>query len=402
MVDADAAAILEQLRDSELIAQGRVAVVALDAIAERLGPRWRQRREVVHAHAEKVLHDGLGPLAVVQKINEWEYLIAQSATPGPAVQLKCLDCLREILVHFLGAASPADLAVHQVTAISDHAIMGARADLSQVEAAHRLSTASAPAHAASKASSIAPWTPIEGSKQRRVEVSCELELLTHLPTWRPIGLRISPLARTGADGAGEMSRRELEARLSDAELEQVDTVVLSQGLAGLARRDEKAPLSLMLPASYRTLRSVRGRRRVTELLRRAESAVRGRLICELTGIEAAPAFVVREIVRSLRPFCAYFVGWLADLDDPDYSRLKALGLSGLSTDADAIGLNGHVVQPPRQALRAMAKVSKAFFLHGVKDRKAADAAARAGFTHVSSNLLGRSIAEPASNDATTT
>ena len=54
-VDDDAAAFLEQLSNSLLLQAGAVNLIGMDAIRDRMGPRWERRKEDVWTYVEKCI-----------------------------------------------------------------------------------------------------------------------------------------------------------------------------------------------------------------------------------------------------------------------------------------------------------------------------------------------------------
>src|ERR1700726_2337635 len=93
LTDAGLASILEQFQGSSLLSSGKVNVIALDAISERLGDRWKARQDLVHDHAQGVLRRQLGPSSVVQRISDTEYIVAQPEASRVSGQLQCLNGL---------------------------------------------------------------------------------------------------------------------------------------------------------------------------------------------------------------------------------------------------------------------------------------------------------------------
>ena len=52
---ADARQALERIQASEMLAEGKVCLLGLDAVRQRLGPRWPGRREMVHQYIQGAL-----------------------------------------------------------------------------------------------------------------------------------------------------------------------------------------------------------------------------------------------------------------------------------------------------------------------------------------------------------
>ena len=116
-VSADARLTLERIQTSELLAEGKVCLLGLDAVRDRLGPRWPGRREMVYQHIQGALRRHLGAHGFFVRISETDFLVAQPGVGRLEGQAYCLNCLREVLTYFLGEALIADLVVCEVTTI---------------------------------------------------------------------------------------------------------------------------------------------------------------------------------------------------------------------------------------------------------------------------------------------
>ena len=103
------------MQSSSMIDDGKVCLMSLDAIRQRLGPRWLARRERVYDHAQQSLRRQLGPHGFFLRVSETDFLVAQPNVGRLAGQAYCLNCLREVLTYFLGEALIGDIMVHEVT-----------------------------------------------------------------------------------------------------------------------------------------------------------------------------------------------------------------------------------------------------------------------------------------------
>src|SRR6185312_2118048 len=72
---AHLAEMLDRLGDPKVLAAGLVNVIGLDGVAERLGPRWSARRELVYEHVERALERQMGPDIVYQRIGETHFVV---------------------------------------------------------------------------------------------------------------------------------------------------------------------------------------------------------------------------------------------------------------------------------------------------------------------------------------
>ena len=97
LTSGDARQALEQLKTTSAVAEGKVCVIALDAIRERMAERWDGRREMVYAHMQQTLRRQLGPHGFFLRISETDFLVTQPEVSALAGQAYCLNCLRDVL-----------------------------------------------------------------------------------------------------------------------------------------------------------------------------------------------------------------------------------------------------------------------------------------------------------------
>jgi len=371
--------VVEQFQATPLLAEGKVNIIALDAIAERLGGRWAARQALIHDHAEKVLRRELGPNATVQRLNDTEYLVVQPDDTRLAGQARCLSGLRQILLHFLGAAAIADIRVHSVIRITPEGVFGQRLDVDAVEAEHAAASARGQEERP-RSSALDRWTPFVTSTGLQVSVTCSLEPALQLKSYRRIGYRIARRVVRLPDGAA-LSSRELES-LSQRDLEKIDLATMARGVELVHEASpESKPTVLVVPVSHATVQSRRGRAMFAALLRQARNDVQHGLICELCGFNGASIAALLDTIAALRPFCLHVIGHLDAYPVQDIRGLDATRLNGLSVqcpsdmgDAEFIGWTKSVVGLGH-------RVSKVLFIDQVPSLRHARLAASLGITH---------------------
>ena len=371
--------VVEQFRASPLLAEGKVNIIALDAIAERLGGRWAARQELVHDHAQKVLRRELGPNAAVQRINDTEYLVVQPDDSRLAGQTRCLNGLREILHHFLGAAAVADIKVHSVTRITNDRVFGQRLDVAVVEAEQ--AAASVSGHEDSpRSSELDRWTPFVTSNGRRVGVSCSLEPVIQLKSYGRIGYRVARRVVRLPDGAS-LSRRDFES-LSQRDLEKIDFATMARGIERVrsAGPNNKPPV-LILPVSHATVQSRRGRATVAALLRQGRNDVHHGLICELFGFDGASIAALLDTIAALRPFCLHVIGHLDAYPAQDIRGLDAARLNGVSVQCPPVVGDAEFIGWIRDFVVLGRRVAKVLFIVQVPSLGHARLAASLGVSH---------------------
>ncbi|MDB5322255.1 MAG: hypothetical protein JWN40_3886 [Phycisphaerales bacterium] len=141
ITSVDLAAAIDQFSDVGLLTEGKINLIALDAIVERLADRWAMRRAQIHDYVDRFIQRRLGPEGYHLRISETDFLICQPDLGRFAGQAACLQILREVLTYFIGDATQADHCVHQVTKVSATEIQGARVRASEEEQGERMPSA---------------------------------------------------------------------------------------------------------------------------------------------------------------------------------------------------------------------------------------------------------------------
>ena len=381
LTGAGAQTVLDQFRGSPLLDQGRIVVIGLDAIAQKLGSRWPVRSELVHEHAERAMRSQLGPQALVQRLSDVEYIVAHSEAPRSTLQLLCLNCLRDILTHFLGEAPAGELKLHEVTEITDDGVFGRSVDMRDVEQAERAKRAAAPPPEAPARKSLDVWTPFMTSTGLNIALSASLEPVLALKTSGRIGYRIAARVHHKARLAA-LSRRELE-RLSPADIERSDFGAIARGLDRvIGAGAQSKPAALIVPVSHTTLHSRSGRATLIALLRKARTFVEVGLIAEITGIEGAPASQVLEGIAALRPLTLHVIGRIANIQRDDARHMIGVGLDGISARCPRLKQDSDFLDCVRNFAKANGRVGRGLFLYQAPDLARGRMAAEQGVTHI--------------------
>jgi hypothetical protein len=385
-IDADARQALEQIKSSPMMAEGKVCLMGLDAIRERLGARWLGRRDRVFDYVQTALRRQVGPHGFFLRVSETDFVVAQPNVSRLAGQAYCLNCLRDVLTYFLGEALITDIVVHEVLAIDDGVIGAHKLDTAEVqaEAAHEYAErARASARIAPNLMSQDRWSPFTAHDGRRLRASSQLEPVFQLKTYGRIGFRMTRKALL-APSDTPLTPAEL-GQLTSADIERIDFATLARGLNRLQQQSAgvREP-SLILPVSFVTLSSHRGRQVLAEFFHAAQESVQSGLICEVCDIEGAPPSGLLAATALMRPHCRLIVG-----------RLNAPPPSGLA-DLKDVGLHGVSIECPHgldsdEAFGAFAKavttaahgVVRAVMFYGVAGPRQAAIASLFGATHAS-------------------
>lgn len=377
--------VVRRLAGSDLIARGSVNVISIKAIRAWAGEWWSQKRTDVWTYVERKLNDHLDRQDLRARISDSEFLIAMNNDQGLAAQATSVKILEDVLTHLLGAASVMDLGVRSVIGVEDGAAVCRPIDPMVILAARaRRDSARSPVRIAIEPSDEARRTPVAfttaGGAALRVDFTLEhvVSLRRNITT----AVRIEPMVTHLASGR-QASARAL-TKLSDRDVAFIDEATLKY--ASVFARAAQGPNTpeLILPASFRTLGTQRGRDLLTGTAGLSLSLLRGGVMIELVDVtRGTPAGRLLEVVGLLR---ALTRGVIARVP-PDKEALRvlrdarlaglALDASDLSGEAAKIAMDIMTFGRDAQGLAAMT------VLQGLPAEGYFAAADTAGLTHAS-------------------
>jgi hypothetical protein len=394
VVEAGLEASLERFADRTLLAAGKVNLISLEAVQQRFGVRWSLRQDQVCGFADRILQRGLGPRGLYLRVSSTDFLIVQPDLGRLAGQAACLRYLREILLHFLGDSHLAGRGVLQVTRIGSGAIDARQVDPSVAELADaepaeaEVPAASAPAEGQSFAPGEAPrpsvdrWSPFVSIDGRQLRVSATLEPVYELKGFSRIGFRMN--RRVIVVRTGEELTAAAVLDLSAADRLRVDLATIARGIDRVRAETAGArQLSLIVPLSYTSLSSHRGRAELVQPLREAESHVTCGVICEICDIEGVPAGGLLSAVGLIKPFTLLVVGRLVNDPPPAPGRLAGAGLRALSVDCPRGLSDAEFVAWAARTVRRAKRVARSVMVYGVESARRAGELSLLGATHVS-------------------
>jgi len=383
---ADARQALSRIQSSSVLGEGKACLIGLDAVRSRLGPKWIDRRERVYEHAVTTLRRQLGASALIVRVSETDFLVVQPGADRLSGQALCLNCLREVLTHFLGEAVLGDIVLHEVSSIEDGHISARKIDSQVIKALAKRPPAPPAASVAPPVAAIASqgrWNPFVAHDGRRLRTSCQLEPVFQLKTYERIGFRMKRRVLV-LPSETPMSVADQRA-LTGADLERIDLATLARGLERLHQQGEagRQP-SLLLPVSFATLSSTRGRAQLAEFFRAAQENVQRGLICEVCDVEGVPPGALLAATSLMRPFCRYVVAKLGAAPTGVLSNLDGAGVQGVSTECPPSLPSDQAFDDFVKGLVAAAKpFVRAVMLYGVAGPRQAAIAGLHGATHAS-------------------
>ncbi|WP_292065003.1 hypothetical protein [Brevundimonas sp. UBA7664] len=362
-----------------MLEEGRINLIGLDAIAERLGDRWESRQEQIYHHVERTLTRHLEGGGFFQRVSPTDYLVVQPALGKFSAQVSCLLYLRELLAHFLGGAAPEAADVLEVTSLSGGRIFAAEIDRDYATAAAR--TEPLPVRPDADDSLPMPWNPFVAADGQTLRVSCHLEPVFELKTFSQIGYRI---ARRVLRMPGEVELGAQELRnLTTADIEKVDLATIARGISRLKSEQGNAKQpTLFLPVSYTTLASQRGRGPLIARFKEATRGVEKGLVCEITDIEGVPGSALAAVTVMIKPFCMIVVGKLREAPGRSLEDLRGVRLQGVAFEAGVHPLEREEFTVwAEQAVAKARRVTRSVIIHGLSGPEYLGLAGLAGATH---------------------
>ncbi|HSV03299.1 MAG TPA: hypothetical protein VLI41_08840 [Phenylobacterium sp.] len=416
VVSASLEASLERFSDRTLLAAGKVNLISLEAVQKRLGARWSLRQDQVYDFAARVIERGVGARGLSVRVSGSDFLVVQPELNRLAAQAACLRYLREILNHFLGDAHLAGVGVLQVTRIAganleakpmdvrasdvadrEEAILSGAAD--PVAPSARDTGSESPGAAAgggapvqiaghaeparqSEGQVVDRWSPFVANDGRQLRVSASLEPVFELKGFSRIGFRM--IRRVVVTRTQEELAPVAVSNLSAADLLRVDLATIARGIDRLQHDGAgESQLSLIVPLSYASLASQRGRAELVPPLREAGRLVRCGVICEICDIEGVPSSALLSAVSLIQPFALLVVGRLLTPTPAVMGPLKGTGLRGLSFECPPDLSDGEFVAWAGPAIHAAKRIARSAMIYQAASERRAGELGLLGATHVS-------------------
>ncbi|KQV56810.1 MULTISPECIES: hypothetical protein [unclassified Caulobacter] len=379
------APVLQRLTGNDLVARGSVNVISIKAIRAWAGEWWSQKRGDIWTYVELKLNEHLDRQDMRARISDSEFLIAMNNDQGLAAQATSIRILEDVLTHLLGAASPMDLGIRAVIGVESGQAVCRKIDPAVVLAARaRRDSARSPVRIDIDPGDESRRTPVAfttaGGAALRVDFT--LEHVVSLRRNVTTAVRIEPMVTHLASGR-QASARAL-TKLSDRDVAFIDESTLKY--AAVFARSAQGPNTpeLILPASFRTLGTQRGRDLLTGTAGLSLGLLRGGVMIELVDVtRGTPAGRLLEVVGLLR---ALTRGVIARVP-PDKEALRVLRdarLAGLTLDAsDLSGEAGKIAMEMMAFGRDARGLAPMTILQGLPQEGYFAAAETAGLTHAS-------------------
>lgn len=381
---ADVSAVLERFGGHDLLATGAVNIISLAAIRDRAGERWPRKRDDVWAYVDRRLAEHLTFQDLAQRVGETDYLIAMTSESGLAAQAVAVKVLEEVLMHFLGVAEPRDLSVRAVTALAGDEVLCAPLDPAAIR-----SRGAAPTPVAATA---APRPAVDPAEEKRrnpyifstaaglpLRIDFAVETVVALRLGVTAALRIEPTVTDSR--TGQVIPTRAFARLSDLDLSIIDQAVLDYAALYLPDITARGRPALVVPMSFRTLGSSKGRQALMACGDSPER-LKASLMVELIDLDAGtPAGRLIEVAGLLKTICR---GVFARVQPgaANFAALKDARLMGLTLDAGDLGPDPSRVAAQILSFGKLVRgLAPAISVHGLSSEVLLAVAETAGLTH---------------------
>ena len=113
------AQLLDILNSETLISTGRVQILGLDGLKEKLGSRWEAHRDAIHTSLKTIARRKLSAHDVFFQHGDDEYVIVFSSLSFAAAKLVCAGILQELSTLLLGDESNQSVAVRTAVGVVD-------------------------------------------------------------------------------------------------------------------------------------------------------------------------------------------------------------------------------------------------------------------------------------------
>jgi GGDEF domain-containing protein len=393
------------LSDKEHASVGRLQVLGLGKIRDRLGERWRDVGDRVYATMEKTIKKRLAATDTCVRAGDEGFIILFDQLNREEAEFKCAAIAEEVWEQILGEKEAAEY-VEVKTVVVD---VDGRALVEEVDPlAHIAGLFSTPQRN--------PASFTEGSlsagaheKSRTLEGSwladvaaAESDILSSVRcTYRPIWdvhrnalltFQCEPVFGSHAR-ASRLDGKLVQWGAQRAEILQFDQLTLCD-VANVMRRLAQINRRFLLSCCvhYETLSRVSSRTVHAALCREVPESYRKYVVFELLNVpECLPRIRLDDILSGLRMH-SRTIRCRVDLDWVGFDKFRGAGIDAFGVDLSDIEL------PERQLLSELDAFCKrvrqagfAAFVHGIDTTSLATSCVAAGFTHLAGDAVHKRI-----------
>jgi hypothetical protein len=173
--------------------------------------------------------------------------------------------------------------------------------------------------------------PFVSNDGRTIRVSATLEPVFELKGFTRIGFRMIRRVIVITHRGEEQLSPQQVALLPTADLLRIDLATIARGISRLQAEREQQ-LSLIVPMSFTSLSTLKGRTELVQALKEAGALVRLGVICEVCDIDGVPQTALLAATSVVKPVSLLVVGRLTAPTSSNITRLDGAGLQALSFD----------------------------------------------------------------------
>lgn len=407
------------LADREMLSAGRLQVLSLDKIKERIGERWARHADHVQSVVEEIFTRRLTPADVYTRIGDVTHLILFSSLNRAEAKIKATLLAEEIATRLIGREEAPDFVdvetvvidVDREMAAEKTDLIGAVTELMDKEAADEASGdggmdegTSALIAAASGLSpealrGLTPSAVVRSYAPVNTEPPKDLGFVFR-PMWaverRILSTYLCVIVKRGENGTVGDDYSALYASDQPAMIARLDQVTLGRierEIESLAGKNQK--LLIGCPVHYHTLN--RGTSRAAYLMqcKRIPDWFRPYVVFEVVGFpEAIPQGRVAEIAGILKPYSRSVLARL-EKGHQNFQSFANANLHAVGMDVALYGLpEERMMAILSQFVGAASDVGLKTYVHGLRSRSLTVAALAAGFDYVHSHVAHAAVASP--------
>ena len=124
--------LLDILNSETLISAGRVQILGLDGLKQRLGSRWEAHRDAVHNSLKTIVQRKLSAKDVFFQYGEDEYVVVFASLSFAAAKLVCAGILREVSELLLGDECNQSITVRTAVGVVDGRLLTEESSIDDV------------------------------------------------------------------------------------------------------------------------------------------------------------------------------------------------------------------------------------------------------------------------------
>lgn len=400
-------ALNDLLKQNGRALTGRVHMLGLSAIRDRMGSKWESYKDHVYSHTESIISRHIRFNDVFERYGDDEYMLVFSDASEEISKAKLLKISKEIRQHFLGDEDLSEIRV--TTALTDVEGNVVMEDIDLSAIAREL---------AQKAHQVGsegpPETPeAEAKKEPSLELGKDKEekrkkLQNRFSNFRPHDLKFyfrplwdipnQVISTYQCVPLAELSRQVtvegyemLSEEYGGGEISALDLETLEYALDIFGEcMENNFKLFMVIPVHFETLSTSSTRKEYIEVIRILPPALRPFLMFEICGLpQGVPHGRLAEMSQAIRPYCRYLMVRIDRLKKWNFANYSEVGIKVATLDKDFQGMG---IKARTDVIDRFAKTARGAGLNScilrVEDMQTAVLADKSKVTFLSGGAVG--------------